>query len=363
MKLKFIFFLASCSILVREKSLAQDDPEKYIQSQSISIILDQDAFTPYNEDRNYTMGVSVGYSGKFADKNYLIFPWVRKKVDWLLGLRQLHSSGEEYLPGLSLMVSAFTPENLISTVPVTDDRPYGSIVALSSSRSSLLNGEEDEIHQRSITTRLNIGLLGTSLSREIQSHIHREQWLGSTRPVPLGWHNQISGGGEPTLLYQIQYALPGFIQVNPVSGFKMFECIYHIESNLGYYTNLAGGVNFRLGRYKTPFWYLNSNGMSSVNQGVLDISNFEFFFTFGIRVRGVVYNGLLQGQFRNNPYALTFKEINPLIIESELGAVLRFKRFSLLLYPLLLRTSEINLPTFRTHIWGNVSFVYSWSKR
>ena len=47
---------------------------------------DQDIFQKsYNEDRNYTMGISLGVFGDFADKNKLGLPWVRRKIDGWLG--------------------------------------------------------------------------------------------------------------------------------------------------------------------------------------------------------------------------------------------------------------------------------------
>ena len=106
---------------------------------------------------------------------------------------------------------------------------------------------------------------------------------------------------------------------------------------------------------------MNSAGMSSVNQAPsLIASQFEFFFTFGIRGRAVLYNALLQGQFKENPYTLHWGQINPLILESELGLVMRYKNISLLYHPFQLRTAEFRLPTSRTHIWGSVSFFVSW---
>jgi len=344
-------------------SFAQDElDDRYIRDQSISLIIDQDAFSPYNEDRNYTMGFSLGYSGRYADRNYLVFPWFRKGADWLFGLRGLHASGQEFLPGLSFMVGAFTPENLVPSEPVTDDRPYSSIIAISSSRSSLFNGSQDEIKQSALTTRLNVGVLGTSIASNVQTYIHDQMWFGSTRPIPEGWGNQISNGGEPTLLYQIQFTKPAFIAyANEGMDRKMVELMYQVETNLGYYTNMAGGAVIRIGRYNTPFWYMNNSGMSGVNQAPnLIAESFEFFFMFALRGRAVLYNGLLQGQFRESNHTLSRSQINPLILESELGLVMRYKNVSLLYYPFQLRTAEFNLPTSRTHIWGSMALFVSW---
>lgn len=362
-----ILSITACFGMGILSTLQAQDEERYIKDQSISLILDQDAFAPaYNEDRNYTMGFSLGYTGKIADKNYLVFPWMRKGMDWLFGLKGQLAHGEEYMPGMALFISGFTPEDISQSGIVDDDRPYGSLLSISSSMASLLNGSEDEISQSALSTRLNIGVLGTGLANSVQSYIHKEGWLGSTRPIPEGWHNQVSDGGEPTFLYQIQYTKPGFISYKmDHDGYptkrKMFELIYQVESNIGYYTNLAGGVVFRIGNYSTPFWYMNSAGMSSANQAPSLIADqFEFFFSLGIRGRAVVYNGLLQGQFRNSVYTLSAHQINPLILESELNIVLRYKKLSLIYYPFQLRTAEFALPTSRTHIWGGVTALFSW---
>jgi hypothetical protein len=347
---------------------AQDEPEgqeeKYIQEQSVSLIIDQDAFSGYNEDRNYTMGISIGYAGKFADNDWLLFPWLRKKADWLFGFKGLHQSGEQFLPAIAIFFSGFTPENIAAAEPVINDRPYSSIMGISSFRSTLMNGFENEIDQYAFSTRLNIGILGLNIGRDVQTHIHREMWIGSTRPIPLGWHNQISQGGEPTALYQMQFSKPAFIAYGLNSEGqevprKKLELMYIAECNVGYYNNIAVGTVFRIGRYYTPFWYLNSSGMSSINQTALMAPKFEFFFTFGIRARAVLYNVLLQGQFRNTEHRLYYNEISPLIFESEFGIVMRYKKLSLIVHPFQLRTSEVRLPTSRTHIWGSASLIYS----
>lgn len=334
----------------------------------ISLTTDNDVFSPYNQDQNYTMGASVEYLGKYADKNYLVFPWIRKGVDKIFGLKKQYAHASDSLSGISFIVGAFTPKGIAAVEPIVDDRPFSCIAAISSFRTSLFNKEEDEINQSALTTRLNIGLLGTSLGDNVQSYIHRKRWFGSTRPVPQGWDNQISNGGEPTLLYQIQYTKPLIIknlldkEGLPIDR-KMFEVNYFMETNLGYYTNMAGGLVTRFGNYSLPFWYSNSSGMSSVSMAPGEErskSKLGFFFTLGVRARTVLYNGLLQGQFRHSTHTLSRKEINPFILESEFGAVITYKFLFLQILPIQLRTAEFNLPTARTHIWGGGSLKILW---
>jgi len=359
------FYFSSLLIMLLVPLYSQEESNNFICDQSITLTIDQDAFSRWNEDRNYTMGFSLNYSGRMAGKNYLGFPWLRKQVDWLFGLKGMHASGSEFLPGLAFMVSAFTPENLTSTVPVVDDRPYSSIVAISSFRSTLFKGYEDEISQSALTTRLNVGLLGTSLASSVQTYIHEQMWFGSTRPIPLGWDNQISNGGEPTLLYQIQYSEPllnGHIRKDGAyTRRKWFEVIWNAEGNAGYYTNAAVGTVLRLGWYETPFWYMNSAGMSSINQAPALVSDhFEIFVSVGARVRGIVYNGLLQGQFTSSAHALDRSEVRTFIWESEVGVITRYKNLSCAFFPFQYRSAEHLLNEQRSHKWGTFMVVVSW---
>jgi hypothetical protein len=371
----YILFSTICTlscVLVPFGLNAQDGSND--NNQSIVLVIDQDFFAPsYNNDQNYTMGFSLGYTGNLASKSYLFFPKLRFCIDELFNIHDINSlEFDSY--GLSIMLSAFTPFDLEDSDPIVTDRPYGSILAISSHRTTVrkirhnikdkkdlkkdLNSDLDKI---ALTTRLNIGLLGLPIAREVQSYIHRKRFFGTSRPIPLGWHNQISNGGELTFLYQIHAIKPVFILDNAKNDqFKFLETNISIESNLGYYTNLAMGFGFRIGKFKTNFWELSNLGMSAINQISLKPTDFDYFFFMNIRGRAVLYNALLQGQFKDNQYELSRNQINPFITELDLGFVIRFYKLTAIYQPIILRTQEFDLPDSRTHVWGNLTLSYAW---
>ena len=330
-------------------------------SYGFGLIFDQDFFTPQNQDRNYTMGVSMNINGPVFDKNYLVLPLFRKGADWLFGMKKWHNEGDLYLTSMQLFDGAFTPLNIESTTPVTNDRPFGNVLGIGASRTSIINPSEDLINQNSITTRFIAGIIGTRVAEAVQSYIHREFFAGK-RAVPVGWPTQISDGGEPTLLYQIQFVKPIFEQTHPVkTQVKRMQATWLLEANLGYYTNMASGFSFRIGRFTTPYWKFNNSGMSVVSQAPTRIDKkpeFSFFVQF--RGRAVVYNALLTGQFKKNEYELTGKQVNRFLFEAESGVMLNMGKFTTIFQPYIMRTSETNLPLARNHSWGSLALYYNW---
>lgn len=340
--------------------IAQPPPKpasRIDSSRGIGLIFDQDFFTPQNQDRNYTMGVSINVRGPVYDKNYFILPWFRKGVDHLFGIKKWHAEGEKYFTGMQLFDGAFTPLNLESTVPLRDDRPYGNILGVASSKTTI--NETGELSKNSsLTSRFVIGIIGTRVGESVQSYIHRKFFAGK-RAVPIGWPTQISDGGEPTFLYQLQYMKPIFEQEN--KEFKRIQATWLLETNLGYYTNMATGLSFRIGRFTTPFWKFSNSGMSVVSQapGKKEMKT-QFMFFVQFRGRAVVYNALLTGQFRKNEYELKSKEVNRFLMEAESGMLLSIKKFTIIYQPYIFRTSETALPLARNHSWGSVALYFNW---
>jgi len=325
-----------------------------------AIIADQDFFTPQNQDRNYTMGLSFNFYGPVFDKNALVVPLFRKGADWLFGLKRWHNQNGAtiFISSMQLFDGAFTPLDLKSTTPVTNDRPYGNVLGIGASRTTLINGDKDDISKQSaITSRFVVGVIGTRIAEEVQTYIHREYF--PERDVPLGWPNQISDGGEPTLLYQVQYMKPIFEDVSP-TGMKRIQATWMLETNVGYYTNMATGFAFRIGRFKTPFWKFTNSGMSVVSQKAANDDQLEFNIYLQMRGRAVVYNALLQGQFRKNEYELSGRDVNRILLEAEAGVLVHYRAFTIIFAPYLTRTSEISIGEPRNHSWGSLAIFYNW---
>jgi len=356
-----IIFLATVFIASAQPPASRRAPV-LDSSYGFGLIFDQDFFTPQNQDRNYTMGVSINVSGPVFDRNYFVLPWLRKGADRLFGISKWHNEGEHYFTGLQFFDGAFTPLNLESTTPLRDDRPYGNILGLASSRTTVINASSDDMReQSSITTRFVIGILGTRVGEAVQTYIHKKYFSGK-RAVPVGWPTQISDGGEPTLLYQLQIMKPLFEEVNPNEPrLKRIQATWTMEANLGYYTNLASGFAFRIGRFTTPYWKFTNSGMTTVSQKATRIDKkpeFSFFIQF--RGRAVVYNALLQGQFKHTDYVLMGNQVNRFLLEAENGFLFNLGKFTLIYEPFIMRTSETALPLARNHSWGSAAVYFNW---
>jgi len=327
---------------------------------------DQDRFlNKYNEDRNYTMGVNLGIFGPVADKNYLVVPWLRKKVDHLLGVDQLHCPNNQFIfPTFSLFVSGFTPLNLDSAIPIIGDRPYGSIVALTSGYVSA-----NRRKGFAILSELNVGMLGTGIAPKVQTFIHERHWLGSTRPVPQGWGNQISDGGEPTLMYRIGYRKRLLEQPWPSKkwqNIKRYQVVGTMEGMMGYYTNVALGIEAKFGFFSNNFWEMASGTSLGGNQGGLGerpakAPLLEVYAFGALRERVVGYNALLQGQFRNTAYRMGAPDIERLVGEYDFGIGARIWKVNIQWGIISGRSPEYRGAYARPHIWGSLLVRATWN--
>ncbi|MEJ0030041.1 MAG: lipid A-modifier LpxR family protein [Bacteroidota bacterium] len=215
---------------------------------------DQDFFfPPKNKDRNYTMGVSIGVSGPCWDKNSRVFPWLRKQVDKAFFMNRLHknSKGKRYISGMQLVDGAFTPRDIGNKNVIDTDRPFGNIFGVMQSRTTTFVTGNGTDENTSLTTRFGVGLLGLRIAESVQSWIHKN--ITPERDIPKGWPNQISDGGELTLLYQVQYNHLIYEDVNdhnPVDDpwvEKYLQATWMAEGNVGWYTNAAAGLGLRVG--------------------------------------------------------------------------------------------------------------------
>ncbi len=199
-----------------------------------------------------------------------------------------------------------------------------------------------------------LGVLGTNIGKTGQTAIHeaglKHGW--NDRVVPQGWHNQISNGGELTGLITLGRKK---LLYNDGSVLKLNNLA---ELNLGYYSNVAVGLTAFIGN--VPRWHaFNSNNTGFVNQGIPDKYEMEKFFLFAsLRERFVIYNALLQGQFKENPYEVKAGDIKRLIFEYDLGIKYIYKCGFGISYKITGRSPEYEIDKLsgRWHYWGSLSF-------
>jgi hypothetical protein len=339
----------------------------------IGAYLDQDFLLSdrYNMDRNYTMGLAFQASGAWVKAAHFSDPL--DALDSLTGVTRLRQATqalardeilhrERWAESHSVMLGngAFTPDNLNTAMPLHDDRPYSSLLYVSVGHSTIFPGTS----QRGAhvwRSELTFGVLGLHVADWAQTKIHAamRSASGSQTPyAPLGWSNQISEGGEPTLKYMLAH-------LRQLSASSFHDLSLTFDVNAGYYTNAAAGAFVRLGRIRSNAWALSTNPIGSANQAetvsgccapIRERNTFEIYAYAAGRMRLVAYNALLQGQFRHSEVTLSAGEVERLVGEFETGVVLGGAGVSVTLMLMGGRTPEYRIPNVapRTHTWGGI---------
>lgn len=328
---------------------------------SLVAIVENDVFWQLgnNFDRNYTGGLGLQASGSFVRRAHLDAPLAL--FDKLSTMRRAHAASPRKYYTLSLFGTAFTPDSLNFTGVLADDRPYGSIVALSVRRVSV----DDETMERAWSSELVIGALGLPVARNAQTWLHRKvRGANGTTPYdPLGWDQQISNGGEPTFLYRATYE-------RVVAGDRAPDVRKHLQvaagaqASVGYYTQATLLGSARLGWFDSQFWEFNPAAVGAANQNRglgRKAATWEFFAFGALRPRVIAYNALLQGQFRQSAHTFSGSEIERLQVEWDLGlaALIRPLRLQLVWNAYPGRSADFKGPQARTHTWGSLMLLWS----
>ncbi len=307
---------------------------------SFSMLYENDVvFEPTNEDRDFTMGLQFDLTGPWVARSPL-----GRSLHWLNGLagvdrfHQDNASGESF--ELSLSNAAFTPDDLSDPEAIFNDRPYASLVLLTTTHNTRIG------LNRGFSSRLTLGVLGLDVSERAQTWIHQElRGEGQLEPVdPKGWSHQISDGGELTLGYRLKHK-------QLLVAKRNFDLQSEQELSLGYDTSLAAGGTLRLGRIRGDWWRFRHRSFAP-EQGANQRTGrrWEAYFWAGYSLKLVAYNVLLQGQFRHSDVTFPASEIERLIHEGRCGAVLRYGPIGIN-YEVSLRSSELKILNY-SHLWG-----------
>jgi len=316
-----------------------------------------------DEDRNYTGGFGFQFSGSFICTNRLDAPL--RGLDRLTRVSKKHDDDlfDQRFYTLLVFGTAFTPDRLNTADPVLDDRPYGSLVGVSVRRLSV----EGHLFDQAWSSELSVAMLGLPVARNLQTWIHRRLRASSGKETPydpLGWHNQISDGGEPTALYRVAYERRLLGNPSGPDNRKHFQITGGASGSVGYYTNVNALTNARLGWFTSDFWEFTPGAMNNVATQNLGTGKrrptpqWELFVFAGARPRFNIYNALLQGQFRESVHTVGIKHGT---LEWDLGvaAFIPALRLQLSWNALAGRTSEFNGGPPRTHTWGSVVATYA----
>jgi hypothetical protein len=329
---------------------------------AFSFYVENDLLQPReNEDRNYTGGFGFQFSGSFIRRARLDAPL--RGLDRLTGLSKKHDAWDRRFYTLLVFGTGFTPDELNTAAPVLDDRPYASLLGVSVRRLAVNDASFDEAW----SSELVVAMLGLHQARNLQTWLHRRLRARSGEETPydpLGWHNQISDGGEPTALYRIGYERRLLGDPSGPDNRKHFQLTGGFGGSVGYYTNANLILNTRVGWFTSDFWEFTPGAMNAATQNLgtghrRQTPEWELFLFAGVRPRLNIYNALLQGQFRKSVHTVDIRHEQ---LEWDLGMAVFIPalRLQVTWNALTGRTSELTAGRPRTHTWGSLVGTYAW---
>jgi hypothetical protein len=229
-------------------------------------------------------------------------------------------------------------------------------------------------------------VIGTYIAREVQTAIHNSMNNNDSKNphTPRGWNNQISGSGEPTISYAFkkeQLLTKKYILEQSHTSVTALELKNAWRYSLGYYTSLNYEFDFRLGRIDPRNWTYMINPLSQSNKLLFSDSSlkkgdermnyfekrksFELYVFGSLRPNFVLYNALLNGQFKTSPHTLSFQQMKHLLLEFDAGlastVVIGSNKLLEIKLKLSGRSPEFELPdrALRWHYWGGLDILFS----
>lgn len=323
----------------------QDHPTK--PSSSWAFAFDNDVLVPGHRDQDYTYGLNFTQTGKSASTASLTLNKPLVAIDNWIGFGRSTLSTQETF-SREIGAFGFTPEDITVSEPNPNDRPYASLVYLSSSREQV-----DLVDNVAWKSTLTVGALGLGVVGELQNLAH-EITSGKTAQ---GWDNQISDGGELTGRYVIarQKYFDSFSENVEVKS--------TVQASVGYLTEASWSLSMRTGRIHSPWASFNpelaSYGeKSSYSSNAKPVS--ERYFWAGVAVKARAYNAFLQGQIRDSVVTYEHSQLNPLLVEAWAGYTFAFKQGYRISYVLRGHSSEIKEGAGdRNLLWGGIIIARS----
>lgn len=316
-------------------------PLKFDPRTSRSFAFDNDMLVPGSRDQDYTYGLNLTFAGKGVESHRAS---THEPLAWLdqgIGLdRRVNAAIESSKIEYGLF--GFTPEDITLAEPGSGDRPYASLVYVSSTRERY-----DPSRQVSWQSSLTVGVMGLGLVGEIQQWVHAG--TGSDRPE--GWDSQISEGGEPTARYSIARQRLVF---KSDAGLEIKSTL---QGSVGYITEASWSLSLRIGKLHSPWVSFNpeltSYGEKSIPSDVSGVS--EHYFWTGISLKARAYNAFLQGQFRDSPVTYDSDELNHGIVEAWAGYTIALAEGYSFTYSIRGHTSELKSGVGdRNLLWGGL---------
>lgn len=306
-------------------------------------------------DRDYTGGIAITLSGRRAREYLISLEAVRNWLDDVFGINSLYS-GQMYFQQHSVQYGSmlFTPGDITDPAPIFDDRPYGSLFYLSNTELTVAPAGD-----KAWLSTLTFGFLGLGAAEYIQKAIHAV----TDSDVANGWGNQVSAGGEPTLMYTLS-AQHNHIEATGTAARHEFKTSY--EANIGFSTDVNASLIWRWGRINTPWWSFNPQHSQYIQLGApitagdSEAGKGELYLWAGATARYRFYSSLLQGQFRESVVKLSSDEVENLLAQFWLGVTWEFARDLRGSFFYRASTKEFNGPNAHNPIWAGLIISKAW---
>lgn len=262
-------------------------------------------------DNAYTNGVKISYI--YAESN--IPKWADAVMNRSEELRNAIQGSQSNF-GFSLGHQIYTPNDILRTDLIKDDRPYAAWLYMGFSAQFQNSAQSHALE-------LDLGIIGPeAIGRVVQNGFHN--LIGTYEAE--GWEHQLKT--EPTIQLSYQQRLR-FIEVT-LSDQKYFDLIPFFGGGLGNVSIDAHlGAMVRLGNLLTddlgparPSMTNGDNFVNPVSKGEPKTSVYLFASGQGIAIaRNIFLDG---NTFRESPHVTKY----PFILETDFGVVGRYQQWS-----------------------------------
>jgi hypothetical protein len=316
-----------------------------------SLAIDNDLFAPPENDRDYTGGAAVTLSGTRTASYWWSPDRLLRRLDTATVSDAFASTAPAHY-SVQAGVLMFTPQDTTTPEMIRDDRPYASLLYVTSARQYV-----DTEHNRSRQTALTIGILGLPLASSVHGAVH--DLVGS--PRPQGYANQISAGGELTARYVVGGSRLRSQRIALGSG--LLETKTTAELSVGYLTEASYAISTRLGQIDTPWWTFNPERVDYIMQPssvARARGPGELYFWAGAKVRLRAYNALLQGQFRDSAHTLGPGDVRHVIGEAWFGLTSQLANGTQMSYAVRYQTADLaDGVGHRNPVWAGIIITHA----
>lgn len=279
-----------------------------------------------SSDKYYTQGINLGIMHPILKSNPINFILISPK-------------SYQNLYGLFVEHNIFTPSDIRATGLPNHNRPYAGCLILKS--YLVTSNNEKGVY---ITSSLIAGVIGHMANGDcLQIYYHK--WTNDIRQ-PQGWDYQVKN--DLILNYQINYERELYSISNLIT---IYGCAEIKTGTL--HDRLGMGFSILAGNFSTLVETINLSGLNKLSKRYEPVS-LDLFVNPYIHLVG--YNATMQGGVfqRDNPYIVSNKDMERILISSRFGIVLKVRNVCVEYF------HEILSKEFKSglmHRWGGIKLA------